>query len=74
MKQGVIAFCLTCLVIILSGCDNSPAGKQARANRMVARNELFMKCVETATRNNTNQYRDNAEVVEKCREAAQLLI
>lgn len=73
MKQGVIAFAVTCLLIMLAGCDNSPEAKQARANRMVARNEMFMKCVETATRT-TNQYHDNSEVVNKCREAAQMLI
>lgn len=73
MKAGLAAFTLTCILILLTGCDNSPQAVQVRAQKNAARNELFIRCVDTATRNNGVNY-DNSEVVEKCREAASILI
>ena len=74
MKIGIISFALTCCLILLAGCDNSPQGIQRRAATAAARNQLFLQCVEIATRSNINQYRDNAEVVEQCRISSQQLI
>lgn len=73
-KPGVIAFALTCILLFLSGCDNSPQAQQNRALKVQARNELFIKCVEIATRANVGPYRDNAEIVQECRVSAQQLI
>lgn len=74
MKYGLIAFLLTSAAILLTGCDNSPAALQRRANTNAARNQLFIQCVETATRPNINQYHDTSDVVEQCRISAQQLI
>jgi hypothetical protein len=71
IKSFAVAFLVTCL-IILSACDNSPAALARNAAKTRQKEELFLKCVELATRN--VKIYDTGDAVTSCRNSVNTLI
>lgn len=65
-------FVLLPLLALVACADPSPQAQAAKAEKMKERNDLFLHCIDLAARNPT--YHNNSDVVDSCRQAAQMLI